>query len=114
VHEPEVLFLDEPTTGLDPASRLTVWDEVRRINARGTTVFLTTQYLEEADQLCGRLAIIDGGVIVREGSPAQLKRNLADRRGDPEGVEPTLDDVFLDAVGRTRQRVAGDVQEVTA
>ena len=51
VHEPEVLFLDEPTTGLDPASRLTVWDEVRRINERGTTVFLTTQYLEEADQL---------------------------------------------------------------
>ncbi|MEJ7742858.1 MAG: ATP-binding cassette domain-containing protein [Nocardioidaceae bacterium] len=57
VHEPEVLFLDEPTTGLDPASRLTVWDEVRRINGRGTTVFLTTQYLEEADQLCDRLAI---------------------------------------------------------
>ena len=54
VHEPEVLFLDEPTTGLDPASRLTVWDEVRRINERGTTVFLTTQYLEEADQLCDR------------------------------------------------------------
>jgi ABC-2 type transport system ATP-binding protein len=56
VHEPEVLFLDEPTTGLDPASRLTVWDELRRINERGTTVFLTTQYLEEADQLCDRLA----------------------------------------------------------
>ena len=54
VHEPEVLFLDEPTTGLDPASRLTVWDEVRRINAAGTTIFLTTQYLEEADQLCER------------------------------------------------------------
>src|SRR4051794_11533639 len=52
VHEPDVLFLDEPTTGLDPASRLTVWEEVRRINGRGTTVFLTTQYLEEADQLC--------------------------------------------------------------
>src|SRR4051794_36522897 len=63
VHEPEVLFLDEPTTGLDPASRLTVWDEVRRINQRGTTVFLTTQYLEEADQLCDRLAIIDDGKI---------------------------------------------------
>ena len=63
VHEPDVLFLDEPTTGLDPASRLTVWDEVRRINERGTTVFLTTQYLEEADQLCDRLAIIDDGVI---------------------------------------------------
>ena len=70
VHEPEVLFLDEPTTGLDPASRLTVWDEVRRINERGTTVFLTTQYLEEADRLCDRLAIIDGGLIVREGTPA--------------------------------------------
>ncbi len=54
VHEPEVLFLDEPTTGLDPASRLTVWAELRRINGRGTTVFLTTQYLEEADQLCDR------------------------------------------------------------
>ena len=61
VHEPEVLFLDEPTTGLDPASRLTVWEEVRRINARGTTVFLTTQYLEEADALCHRLAISTAG-----------------------------------------------------
>jgi len=68
VHQPEILFLDEPTTGLDPASRLTVWDEVRRINKLGTTVFLTTQYLEEADALCDRLAIIDGGVIVREGT----------------------------------------------
>ena len=65
-----MLFLDEPTTGLDPASRLTVWDEVRRINERGTTVFLTTQYLEEADALCDRLAIIDDGRIVREGTPA--------------------------------------------
>ena len=80
VHEPEVLFLDEPTTGLDPASRLTVWDEVRRINERGTTVFLTTQYLEEADQLCDRLAIIDDGLIVREGTPAQLKAELRERR----------------------------------
>jgi ABC-2 type transport system ATP-binding protein len=112
VHEPEVLFLDEPTTGLDPASRLTVWDEVRRINRRGTTVFLTTQYLEEADQLCDRLAIIDGGVIVREGTPAQLKAELRERKG--LSSDPTLDDVFLDATGRTRGRVAGDVQEVTA
>jgi len=112
VHEPEVLFLDEPTTGLDPASRLTVWDEVRRINARGTTVFLTTQYLEEADQLCDRLAIIDDGRIVREGTPAQLKAELRGRLGLAE--DPTLDDVFLDATGRTRSRVAGDVQEVSA
>ena len=76
VHSPEVLFLDEPTTGLDPASRLTIWDEVRRINERGTTVFLTTQYLEEADKLCNRLAIIDGGRIVAEGTPEQLKAEM--------------------------------------
>ena len=113
VHEPEVLFLDEPTTGLDPASRVTVWDEVRRINARGTTVFLTTQYLEEADQLCDMLAIIDEGRIVREGTPADLKADLR-ARWDGDG-EPTLDDVFLDATGRTRaRREAGEVQEVTA
>jgi ABC-2 type transport system ATP-binding protein len=112
VHEPEVLFLDEPTTGLDPASRLTVWDEVRRINARGTTVFLTTQYLEEADALCERLAIIDDGRIVRQGTPAELKAELRERRG--LASDPTLDDVFLDATGRTRDHVAGDVQEVTA
>ena len=112
VHEPEVLFLDEPTTGLDPASRLTVWEEVRRINGRGTTVFLTTQYLEEADQLCDRLAIIDGGRIVREGTPSELKAELRERLDLPG--DPTLDDVFLDATGRTRSRAAGDVQEVTA
>ncbi len=111
VHEPEVLFLDEPTTGLDPASRLTVWDEVRRINSHGTTVFLTTQYLEEADQLCDRLAIIDDGVIVREGTPANLKTELSARR---DGAEITLDDVFLDATGRSRDRAAGEVQEVGA
>jgi ABC-2 type transport system ATP-binding protein len=76
VHSPQVLFLDEPTTGLDPASRLTIWDEVRRINAGGATVFLTTQYLEEADQLCDRLAIIDDGQIVAEGTPEQLKAEM--------------------------------------
>jgi ABC-2 type transport system ATP-binding protein len=112
VHEPEVLFLDEPTTGLDPSSRLTVWDEVRRINDRGTTVFLTTQYLEEADQLCDRLAIIDGGRIVREGTPSYLKTELRERVGLAEDV--TLDDVFLDATGRTRTQVAGEVKEVSA
>ena len=76
VHAPDVLFLDEPTTGLDPASRMTVWDEVRRINTGGATVFLTTQYLEEADQLCDRIAIIDDGQIVAEGTPAQLKAEM--------------------------------------
>jgi ABC-2 type transport system ATP-binding protein len=112
VHRPEVLFLDEPTTGLDPASRLTVWDELRRINASGTTILLTTQYLEEADQLCDRLAIIDAGLIVTDGTPAELKADLMRRRGLTE--EPTLDDVFLDATGRTRERVEGTVREVQA
>ncbi len=112
VHEPEVLFLDEPTTGLDPASRITVWDELRRINARGTTIFLTTQYLEEADQLCDRIAIIDGGLIVREGTPQALKTELRERLG--LSADPTLDEVFLDATGRKRERVAGEVQEVLA
>jgi ABC-2 type transport system ATP-binding protein len=111
VHQPDVLFLDEPTTGLDPASRLTVWDEVRRINDRGTTVFLTTQYLEEADQLCDRLAIIDDGRIVREGTPERLKAELRERLGVREA---TLDDVFLDATGRTRTHVEGEVQEVSS
>jgi ABC-2 type transport system ATP-binding protein len=112
VHQPEVLFLDEPTTGLDPASRLTVWDEVRRINGLGTTVFLTTQYLEEADALCERLAIIDDGLIVREGTPGELKAELRERMS--LASDPSLDDVFLDATGRTRSRAEGDVQEVTA
>jgi len=110
VHQPAVLFLDEPTTGLDPASRLTVWDEVRRINDRGTTVFLTTQYLEEADQLCDRIAIIDEGLIVREGTPQELKTEL--RKRLELDSDPTLDEVFLDATGRTRERKAGEVQEV--
>ena len=76
IHEPTVLFLDEPTTGLDPMSRVTLWEEVRRLNKEGTTVLLTTQYLEEADQLADRIAIIDGGKIVREGVPRDLKAQV--------------------------------------
>jgi len=78
IHRPVVLFLDEPTTGLDPMSRLTLWEEVRRLNSEGTTVMLTTQYLEEADQLADRVAIIDHGKIVREGTPAILKQGVGD------------------------------------
>ena len=76
IHEPEVLFLDEPTTGLDPTSRLTLWQEVRRLKAEGTTVFLTTQYLEEADQLADRVGIIADGRLVAEGTPAELKAQV--------------------------------------
>lgn len=82
LHEPIVLFLDEPTTGLDPNSRLALWDELRTLNREfGTTVFLTTQYMEEADRLTGRIAIIDFGKIVAEGTPAELKAKVG---------EPTL------------------------
>ncbi len=76
IHEPKVVFLDEPTTGLDPTSRTALWDEVRRLNAEGTTVLLTTQYLEEADQLADRIGIIDGGRLVREGRPSELKAGV--------------------------------------
>jgi ABC-2 type transport system ATP-binding protein len=77
IHKPPLLFLDEPTTGLDPQSRARMWDEVKRLRDEGVTVFLTTHYLEEADVLCDRLAIIDHGRIVAEGSPAELKRQIA-------------------------------------
>jgi ABC-2 type transport system ATP-binding protein len=73
VHGPRVLFLDEPTTGLDPQSRRAIWDEVRRLNDEGTTVFLTTQYLEEADVLANRVGIINKGMMAAEGTPAALK-----------------------------------------
>jgi ABC-2 type transport system ATP-binding protein len=77
VHDPEVVFLDEPTTGLDPASRARVWAEIRRLNQQlGMTIFLTTQYLEEADELAHRVGIIDNGSIVAEGTPAELKRSV--------------------------------------
>jgi ABC-2 type transport system ATP-binding protein len=77
IHGPRLLFLDEPTTGLDPQGRARLWNEIRRLRATGMTVFLTTHYLEEADALCDRLAIIDHGRIVAEGTPQQLKHDIA-------------------------------------
>src|SRR5205807_1412488 len=77
VHRPRVLFLDEPTTGLDPQSRARLWVEVGRLREDGVTVFLTTHYLDEADSLCDRVAIIDQGRIVAEGTPEQLKRRIS-------------------------------------
>ena len=78
VHAPVVLFLDEPTTGLDPQSRAYLWNLLRGLkSSRNTTIFLTTHYLEEADALCDRVAIIDHGTLVRDGSPAELKRGIA-------------------------------------
>jgi ABC-2 type transport system ATP-binding protein len=87
VHHPRVLFLDEPTTGLDPVSRKTIWEEVRALNEEGTTVFLTTQYLEEADQLADNVGIIDSGRIVAEGTPEALKAQI----GNPH-IKLTLEE----------------------
>jgi ABC-2 type transport system ATP-binding protein len=92
IHRPEVLFLDEPTTGLDPESRAVMWKEVRRLAAEGLTLLLTTHYLEEADQLAQRIAIVDGGRIVATGTPAELKREIP-------GEAVTLDQVYLRATG---------------
>ncbi|HKT06227.1 MAG TPA: ATP-binding cassette domain-containing protein [Rugosimonospora sp.] len=77
VHAPRVVFLDEPTTGLDPQSRAQMWDELRRLRDHGMTIFLTTHYLDEADALCDRIAIMDGGVVVAEGTPDELKRQIS-------------------------------------
>lgn len=97
IHNPDVLFLDEPTTGLDPASRTSVWQEVRRLNDElDMTILLTTQYLEEADELADRVGIIDGGRLVTEGTPEQLKRHVghdvivADIDGDPDAARHAL------------------------
>ena len=99
IHEPSVLFLDEPTTGLDPMSRLALWEEIRRLNDDGTTVLLTTQYLEEADQLADRVAIIDQGRIVRDGRPAQLKAEV--------GAPTLLISVDAERVDTARRVLAG-------
>ena len=98
VHRPTVLFLDEPTTGLDPTSRLALWEEVRRLNGEGTTVFLTTQYLEEADQLADRVGIIDDGRIVAEGTPTALKAEVGDPTLSITLSEPSEADAALVAL----------------
>lgn len=90
MHNPDLLFLDEPTTGLDPTSRARVWEEVRALNNElGTTIFLTTQYLEEADELADRVGIINDGLIVAEGTPEELKRSVG---ADVVQVRLTSDD----------------------
>jgi ABC-2 type transport system ATP-binding protein len=80
IGHPAVLFLDEPTTGLDPSARALMWDIVRQLVADGTTLLLTTQYLDEADQLAGRIAVIDGGRVIAEGTPGELKASLGGQR----------------------------------
>jgi ABC-2 type transport system ATP-binding protein len=96
MHRPEVLFLDEPTTGLDPGSRADLWDLVRRLRDEyGTTVFLTTHYLDEADALADRLVIVDKGTVVAEGTPSALKLKYGG------SIDATLQDTFLAITGRS-------------
>ena len=101
VNEPQVLFLDEPTTGLDPQARRNLWELVRAIRARGTTVFLTTHYLDEAEALCDRVAIMDAGRIVALDSPPALIQALLGRGFSKRVIQQqaNLDDVFLDLTG---------------
>jgi ABC-2 type transport system ATP-binding protein len=120
VGDPKVIFLDEPTTGLDPRSRRTMWDIIRGLVAQGTTLLLTTQYLEEADQLADRVAVLDGGRIVAEGTPAELKARIpgghielsfADR-AELEAAATLLDPIGRDDDGLTLQ-LPGDGRAAT-
>ncbi|MGZ4431670.1 MAG: ATP-binding cassette domain-containing protein [Gaiellales bacterium] len=116
VHRPRLLFLDEPTTGVDPASRLALWEELRRLQAGGVALFLTTHYLEEADRLCDRLAIVDRGIVVAEGTPEQLKAEVG---ADVVTVAVAGDDVeparaALQPLGRLRPAEGSAVSLETA
>ena len=102
IGDPAVLFLDEPTTGLDPQSRLEVWDTVRELAGRGTTVLLTTQYLDEAEQLADRIAVLHEGRIIADGTLAELKALLPPVEVEYVEKQPSLEDVFLAITGHDR------------
>jgi ABC-2 type transport system ATP-binding protein len=99
IGDPPVLFLDEPTTGLDPQARIEVWKTVHELAGHGTTVLLTTQYLDEAEQLADRIAILHQGRIIADGALAELKRLLPPAKVEYVEKQPTLEEVFLTIVG---------------
>ncbi|MCK2213507.1 ATP-binding cassette domain-containing protein [Actinomadura sp. ATCC 31491] len=99
IGDPPVIFLDEPTTGLDPQARIEVWQAVKELAAQGTTVLLTTQYLDEAEQLADRIAILHEGRILVNGTLAELKQLLPPAKVEYVEKQPTLEDVFLSLVG---------------
>jgi len=104
IGNPPVIFLDEPTTGLDPEARLEVWAAVKDLATRGTTVLLTTQYLDEAEQLADRIAILHEGRIIVNGTLAELKQLLPPAKVEYVEKQPTLEDVFLAVVGARTER----------
>jgi ABC-2 type transport system ATP-binding protein len=99
IGDPPVIVLDEPTTGLDPQARLEVWNTIRQLAGEGTTVLLTTQYLDEAEQLADRIAILHRGTIIQNGTLAELKRLLPPAKVEYVEKQPSLEDVFLALVG---------------
>jgi ABC-2 type transport system ATP-binding protein len=101
IGSPPIVFLDEPTTGLDPQARLEVWQTVKELAKNGTTVLLTTQYLDEAEQLADRIAILHKGTIIQNGTLAELKRLLPPAKVEYVEKQPSLEDVFLALVGET-------------
>jgi ABC-2 type transport system ATP-binding protein len=101
IGNPPVIFLDEPTTGLDPEARLEVWQAVKELAQGGTTVLLTTQYLDEAEQLADRIAILHGGRIIVDGTLAELKQLLPPAKVEYVEKQPSLEDVFFAVVGHT-------------
>ncbi len=113
VGNPPVIFLDEPTTGLDPQGRLDVWKGIKELAGQGTTVLLTTQYLDEAEQLADRIAILHGGRIIADGTLAELKALLPPATVEYVERQPTLEDVFL-AVVRTGGTAGGAGNDPTA
>jgi ABC-2 type transport system ATP-binding protein len=102
IGQPEVIFLDEPTTGLDPEARIEVWRTIEDLAQHGTTVLLTTQYLDEAEQLADRIAILHEGRIIVNGTLAELKQLLPPAKVEYVEKQPTLEDVFFALVGSTR------------
>lgn len=100
IGKPQVIFLDEPTTGLDPEVRQEVWKEVKQLSEHGTTVFLTTQYLEEAEQLADRIAILHRGEIIAEGTLEELKKLFPSAQVEYVEKQPTLEEIFLSIIGK--------------
>ena len=104
VGKPQLIFLDEPTTGLDPEARLEVWKTVKELANNGTTVFLTTQYLDEAEQLAGRIAILHEGKIIANGTLADLKKLFPPAKVEYVEKQPSLEDIFLAIIGKKEKK----------